>query len=192
MSVAAELIGSARRYRGMSGRALARAAHASQASLLDLERGASDATSDRLDRLLRPLGYQVALLPTRRGTATAAAAEVRGFLAADDEPGAFRVVWQLAEDLTSVEPAVQVALCVTPPAPTGSARFDALLAGVVDYLLSQAHLPRPCWLDEPWRRLEQGWDTEPVPALRERARQATPSALRAHGVFLDPSELVTS
>ena len=189
MSLATELVSSARRYRRVSGRALARAAGASQAGLVELEKGGTDATTERLDRLLRPLGYQVTSLPTRRGTAASAAEEVRSFLSVSDDHGALRAIWQLADDVAGADPAISVALCVSPPAPTGSAAFDALLAAVVDHLLTESALPRPTWLDEPWRTLDEPWDVEPVPALREPARQATSAAFRAHGIYLDPREL---
>ncbi len=192
MGIAAELIGPARRYRGVSGRALARAAQASAAALSEVERGEEDATASRVERLLTPLGYQVAVLPTRRGPAVAAAEEVRVFLSHGDDQGALRAVWQLADDLASVEPALRVALCVTPPAPTGDRRFDALLAGVVEHVLTSGQLPRPAWLAERWRRTPQSWDVEPVPELRAQARAVTPPALSERGVFLDPRELVNS
>lgn len=192
MSVAAELVGSARRYRGLSGHALARLAGASQPGLSVLERGSEDATTGRLERLLRPLGYQLAALPTRLGTASSAAEAIRAFLdrpAGADLQGALRTVWQLAADLRAADPALRVALAVTPPAPTGDPRFDALLAGVVEHLLVEDELPLPRWLGEPSRRLTQPWDVEPVPALRAEARTATPPSLAAHGVYLAASEL---
>jgi hypothetical protein len=192
MSIAADLVGSARRYRGRSGRWLARAAGGSQAGLLELEHGDKDATTARLDRLLRPLGYQLTALPTRLGTAATAAEDIRGFLARGDEDGALRTVWHLADDLAAAEPALRVALCVTPPAGTGDPRFDALVAGVVDHLLTHDHLPRPPWLAEDWRTLTEPWDVEPVPALQARARTLTPGSIAAHGVYLDPSELVNT
>jgi hypothetical protein len=83
-----------------------------------------------------------------------------------------------------------VALCVSPPASTGDGRFDALLAGVVEHLLATKSLPRPTWLAEDWRFLAEPWDVEPVPRLRQRARELTPQALASHGIYLDPSELV--
>ncbi len=189
-TIAGQLIRSARRYRGVSGRELARTAHASQAGLVEVERGPKDATTERLDRLLAPLGYRLTTLPTRLGTAAQAGDEVRAFLARGDRDGALRVIWQMAADLAAAEPALRVALAVTPPAPTGDGRYDALLAGVVDHSLSGADLPRPPWLDESWRTLAEPWDVDPVPVLRAAARAATPDAIAAHGVFLDAAELV--
>ena len=70
MSLAATLLSSARRYRGVSGRALARQTASSQAGLVGVENGSADATIERLDRILRALDYQVVALPTRLGTAS--------------------------------------------------------------------------------------------------------------------------
>jgi hypothetical protein len=188
MANAAFLLGSARRYRGVSGRALARSAHASQPGVTDVEHGRTDATTGRLDKLLRPLGYSLAVLPTRLGTVADAAEQVRSFTEDDRPDAALRVVWQLAADLSTPDLALRVALCIAPPASTGSSRFDALLAAVADHALTG--LPRPTWLDEPWRTLAEPWDVEPVPALRAAARAATPPEIARHGVFLDAAELI--
>jgi hypothetical protein len=192
MGVTAGLLSSARRYRSVSGRALARDTSSSQAGLVDLENGNSDATTERLDRILRSLGYQVTVLPTRLGTAAGAAEEIRRHVHAENLDAAFRVILQLSADLERADAALRVALCVTPPATTDDARFDALLAGVVDHALTQSGLPLPTWLSESSRRLDEPWDFEPVPSLQALARSRTPEALARHGVFLDPAELVNS
>lgn len=192
MGVAASLLSSARRNRSVSGRALARRTSSSQAGLVGVERGTTDATVDRLDRILRSLDYQLVALPTRLGTAANSAEDARRFLVDSRVDAAFRVVLQLAADLESADPALRVALCVSPPAPTGDPRFDALLAGIVEHLLSKDSLPLPEWVAEDTRTLAEPWDVEPVPALRAAARKRTPRALRRHGVFVDPVELVNS
>jgi hypothetical protein len=125
-----------------------------------------------------------------RATAAAAAEEVRERLDAGDENNALRAVWQLSASLFAAGPAELTALTVAEPEPTCDPRFDALLAGIVDYVLSSAHLPIPAWVAEPARVLETPWDVEPVPTLRGAARAATPEAIRRHGVHLDPAELV--
>jgi len=190
MSRAATLLSSARRYRGVSGRELARRTASSQAGLVGVENGSADATTERLDRILRTLGYQVITIPTRLGTASDAAEEARHFLAVGNEDAAFRVALQLVADLTRADEALRVALCVTPPALTGDSRFDALIAGIVDWELSKDALPIPLWVREDTRVLSEPWDVEPVPTLRESARLRTPEAFRRHGVYLAASELV--
>ena len=190
MSRAATLLSSARRYRGVSGRELARQTASSQPGLVGVENGSTDATTERLDRILRTLGYQVITIPTRLGTASDAGEDARRYLAAGNEDAAFRVALQLAADLTRADAALRVALCVTPPAPTGDPRFDALIAGIVDWELSRDALPIPLWVSEDTRVLSEPWDIEPVPTLREAARRRTPEAFRRHGVYLDADELV--
>ena len=190
MSVAATLLSSARRYRGVSGRALARQTASSQAGLVGVENGTADATTERLDRILRALDYQVVALPTRLGTASDAGEDIRRYLEVGNEDAAFRVVLQFATDLTRADHALRVALCVTPPALSGNPKFDALLAGTVEWKLSTDDLPIPLWVGEGARTLSEPWDVEPVPGLQEAARKRTPDALRRHGVYLDPAELV--
>jgi hypothetical protein len=155
-----------------------------------LESGNSDATTQRLDRLLSLLGYQLTVLPTRLGTAAAAAETSRRFVFLDNRDAAFRVALQLAHDLSEADPALRVALCVAPPASTGDERFDSLIAGVVDHLLSSDGLPVPTWVQEDSRRLSEPWDIEPVPSLQAAARSRTPEAFIRHGVYLDQDELV--
>jgi transcriptional regulator with XRE-family HTH domain len=189
-SLAADLLESSRLAAGWSRRALAASASASAPGLSEIAHGHQDATVARLDGLVRHLGYQLTALPTRRLTAARAGEVVRARLAENDTENALRAVWQLAADIGDGDPALRVALCVAPPAPTGDDRFDALLAAVVHHLLGAARLPVPAWVSDPSRVLRTPWDVEPVPSLRVRARELTPTRISGHGIFLDPDELV--
>ena len=189
-SLAGDLLESSRLAAGWSRRALAAEAGASAPGLSEIAHGKQDATVSRLEGLVRHLGYQVTALPTRRLTAVGAGEAIRARLAKGDTENALRVVWQLAADIGDGDPALRVALCVAPPAPTGDDRFDALLAAVVDHLLGAVRLPVPVWVSDPSRVLATPWDVEPVPALHQRARELTPPRIAKHGVFLDPIELV--
>ena len=191
MGVAGLLLRTARQSRRLSTRALATASGTSQPGISSVENGRADATATRLDKLLTPLDFQLSILPTRLRPAFLAADDIRGALARTDERTALREVVQLSDDLQRADPATRVALVVAPPATTGSARYDAMLAAVVDVLLSRDGLPRPAWLDEPTRALRDPWDFEPVFALRAAARTVTPPAAARHGIYLDPAELVS-
>jgi len=191
MGIAGLLLHSARLSRKVSTRALATASGSSQPSISSVENGRADATATRLNKLLAPLDYQLAILPTRLRPAHQAAADIGRALARADERTALREVVQLSDDLQRADPATRVALVVAPPATTGQARYDALVAAVVDVLLSRDGLPRPAWLDEPARVLIDPWDLEPVPALRAAARLVTPLAAGRHGIYLDPAELLS-
>ena len=189
-SLAADLLESSRLSAGWTRRALAADAGASAPGLSEIAHGHQDATVSRLDGLVRHLGYQLTALPTRRLTAAGAGEVVRARVSKGDTDNALRAVWQLAADIGDGDPALRVAQCVAPPAPTGDLRFDALLAAVVDHLLGAAGLPVPAWVSEAARVLDTPWDVEPVPELRQRARELTPTRIATHGVYLDQAELV--
>jgi len=92
-------------------------------------------------------------LPSRLRPAHLAADDFGRALARADDRTALREVIQLSDDVQRTDFATRVALVVAPPATTGQARYDALVAAVVDVLLSRDGLPRPAWLDEPVRVL---------------------------------------
>ena len=186
---ASGILRSTRTSKGLSQRALANAARVRQPGLAAVESGSEDATVGRLELLLNELGSRLTVLPSRRRPVWAAGEAVRRALDAHDERSAWREVIQLNDDLREVDRATCVALAIAPPGRTGDSRFDALLAAVTDCALVDARLPRPSWLDEDAWNLKEPWDVEEIPSLRKAARQATPPAIRRHGVFLDRAVL---
>lgn len=186
---ASAILRTTRTSHGLSQRALAQAAGVRQPGLAAVESGAEDATVSRLEHLLKELGSQLTVIPTRRRPVWAAGEDVRGALERDDHRTAWREVIQLNDDLRAVDRATCVALAIAPPGRTGDAAFDALIAAVTDCALVDARLPRPEWLDEPVWSLNEPWDVEEIASLRDAARQATPAAVRRHGIYLDRSVL---
>lgn len=186
---ASGILRSTRTSQGLTQRALAKAARVRQPGLAAVESGSEDATVSRLELLLNELGSRLTVLPSRRRPVWAAGEAVRRALDAHDERSAWREVIQLNDDLREVDRATCVALAIAPPGRTGDSRFDALLAAVTDCALVDARLPRPSWLDEDAWNLKEPWDVEEIPSLRKAARQATPPAIRRHGVFLDRAVL---
>lgn len=186
---ASGILRSTRTSHGLSQRALARAARVRQPGLAAVESGSEDATVSRLEHLLNELGSQLTVLPTRRRPVWAAGEDVRRALDAGDQRTAWREVIQLNDDLRGADRATAVALAIAPPGRTGDTRFDALIAAVTDAALVDSRLPRPTWLDDHAWALDEPWDVEEVPALRDAARQATPAAVRRHGIFLDRAVL---
>lgn len=179
----------ARAARGLTQRQLAADVGTHQPQIAAIESGARDTTVSGLERHLRALLYRLTVLPTRRRPAWEAALDVADHLREADEASAFREIVQLSDDLAQSTPDIRVALVVTPPPSTKDARFDALLAGVVDYWLEECAAPRPAWLDEPSRTLDVHWFVEPLLELHEAARQATPYPILRHGVVLAEAEL---
>ena len=188
---AAAILRSTRTSHGFSQRALAKAAGVRQPGVAAVESGSEDATVSRLEHLLNELGSRLTVLPSRRRPVWAAGEAVRRALDADDERSAWREVIQLNDDLRGTDRATCVALAISPPGRTGDPRFDALLAAITDAALVDARLPRPEWLDEDTWNLNEPWDVEKIPSLREAARESTPPAIRRHGVFLDRAVLAS-
>jgi transcriptional regulator with XRE-family HTH domain len=188
---ASAILRSTRTSHGISQRELARVARVRQPGVAAVESGSEDATVSRLEHLLNTLGSQLTVLPTRRRPVWAAGEDVRRALDAGDERSAWREVIQLNDDLRGADRATCVALAIAPPGRTGNAYFDALIAAITDSALVDARLPRPGWLDESAWTLDEPWDVERVPSLRESAREATPAAIRRHGIYLDRSVLLS-
>jgi transcriptional regulator with XRE-family HTH domain len=188
---AAMLLRTARHARGVSQRALSTAANVSQPGIASVESGSHDTTVGRLELLLTALGQRVTVLPTRTRPVWEAAVALREALDEGNQSTAWREIIQLADDLARETGATRVALTVTKPLLVGDARYDALLAAVTDFRLSQDRLPRPEWLDDSEYRLEEPWDVEKIPDLQSVARRQTPEAIARHGVFLREAELAS-
>ena len=190
---AGDLLRTAREAARLSQRAFAARSGVAQPSIAAVEGGSKDATVDRVSHLLADLSFRIAPIPSPRPAAWEVACDLRARLSGGDEPGAFREIIQFNDDLAASSPDIRVALCVTPPASTGSRVYDALVAAVVDYQLSRDGLPLPSWLDQETRStVDEPWDAEPVPALRAKARETTPPAFARRGVFVSEDELVSA
>ncbi|MDP2287956.1 MAG: helix-turn-helix transcriptional regulator [Actinomycetota bacterium] len=189
---ASSFLRSARGGAGVSQRQLALDSRVTQPAIAVIESGSHDTSVSRLEQLLASLGQRVVLLPTLARPVSEAADALRAALLSHNYEWAWREVIQTSDDLAGVDPAVRVALAVTRPLPVGDRRYDALLAALVDYWMSLDRLPRPMWLDDPHYSLNEPWDIEELESLRARARLATPRSIRRHGVFLDPTQLLSA
>ncbi len=181
----AGLLRQVRRGEGLSQRSLASLAGLTQPALADIERSAHDTGVETLERIVHATGYRLFALPTLRGSAAEWADAIYQELRSDrkSEEVAFRCLIGLSDDLISVSEPLRVALSVTPPAPCGDARFDAGVAAVVDFHLSNAHLPVPTWATEETRTLAEVWNVSPHADPSD-----IPDAFKRHGVFLAESE----
>jgi hypothetical protein len=122
-------------------------------------------------------------------TIPSAAAQLRIDLADErSETDMLRVVIQASDDFQKLTEPTDRAFFLAEPSPTGSKRWDVLLAGLAVHLCREAGLPSvPWWTTNPGLTLDHIWwfgRSAVVPDLRARAiREAIPS-MRARGVFL--------
>lgn len=76
------------------------------------------------------------------------------------------------------------------PEPVGDARWDALIAGVVEDVARRAQASTPGWTREPSRYLDEWWFVSDVSRLHPQILTETPAALANHGVYLSRRALV--
>jgi len=191
MTNAAEIVRTGRQGAGLSQSELARRCDIPQPSISRIESGDRSPNLALIDRLLAPAGQHVTAIPTRTPTVAEAAATIRGLIDSAAEVYVFRALIQVADNLAEAEPALRVALTVTPPAPTGSLGADAFLAAIVDYRLIGEGLPCPGWVDEPQRTVTPHWLASGLSQLADITRDGTPEPFLRRGVLIHETDLVS-
>lgn len=138
---------------GVSAARIAVLSGTSRSAVSGIEGSTRRVSVDKFDNLLHKTNSQLVIIPTAALTAASAAELVSRDLSAGDVAAAFRVVLSFSNGLRKLDPAVRVAATVEQPALTGTALFDAAIAGVVEEALED--LPTPSWLEEPGYTLEK-------------------------------------
>lgn len=98
-----------------------------------------------------------------------------------------RVVRRLRSDTRWLTDDRQRAAFFVAPSTTGDARWDAMLAGVVEEHALRHVLPVPVWTQG--KALPQFWFVSSVATLRAYAFAHSPFSLQIRGVLLDPADL---
>jgi len=80
------------------------------------------------------------------------------------------------------------ALCVDEPSLIGDLRWDALVAGLADYLAQRDGFAAPAWVDQLDRSSATLWYFLDLPSARAAADRDTPDAFRRRGVMIRPLE----
>lgn len=169
---------------------LARAAGTPQPALARLESARGDATVGRLNRILEPVGAQVAALPTRLPTLASWAQAFRTWIQEDDLPAVRSGFIQVADDLTSVDGATAVGLCLLAPAPTGHPGVDASLAGLVEFIFTRSNWPVPLWVGD-IAPAPEPFHLVPNRSIRHHIEASTPAVFSVRNVFV-PAEFFAS
>ena len=125
------------------------------------------------------------------------AAAVRASLQGSGAGEALRQVIQFLADVAACEDdAFRQSMRVEPDT-VGDPRWDALLAGIAEYVSRRAGIPVPGWASAPGRFLRRFWFViedilgRPAPGLAVAAFTSAPPELAGRGVFLDRSSLVS-
>lgn len=184
MTEIATLVRSARRSRRYSQRELARRAGVSQSRVAIAENAHEDPRFDTASRLLAGAGHRLYAAATTRDDVATIAADIRYALARDERALAFRLFVQMNDHLVAERGLLRGVLTVTEPEPTGSKTWDAAIAALVEYRLSQEGVPAPAWTGSAERRLERARPLLVDPADPVPPRGDVPAEFLDHGVLL--------
>lgn len=126
----------------------------------------------------------LAVVP-RRGNAVT---EARDGLEGATDTVAFRIALDLLDRLRELDVRELLLVSGSCPAPTGSRRYDALLAAVVDLVCHERAAPTPSWCEG--RVTDATWWVSPLPSARRHALVTCPAPFRARGIMIDESDVV--
>jgi transcriptional regulator with XRE-family HTH domain len=147
MSRASTLIRSARKSRSLTQADLSQKAQVYQSNISAIESG-RDLSVSTLEKLLAATGYGLFALPIRTADVTEAARAIRAQLGKGNTQGAIRTLIQLNDNLISEHGLLRGVLGLSEPESTGSPVWDAALAGLVSWRLSEENIPIPAWVDK--------------------------------------------
>ena len=165
-----------------------------RSNIAAIENGRRDPTASTIEKIAN--AARVRLVPVTndgRTTVAEASTALGEAVRQNNVRRAYRVLVQVADDLTTADPAGRFVLAIEPPAHINP-QWDAALAGVTEWRLSQAQLPLPRWVvDEHGNR---DWDW--TPPLSEATASIpvdldnVPEPLRKRGVLIEADELASA
>ena len=188
---AGSILSSVRRAESLSQTELARLSNTYQANISAFENGVNDPGYSTIEECLSSLDYSLVVMPTRVEQVSRFVLRIAEAIKSGQKAKAFRLVIQLGDNLQSVPLDVRVALCSAPAPSTGSEKYDALVAGLVEYLLKRDGLPVPAWVSEPKRKLKEPWVVDQYAVKNDALVKKTPRAFRNHNVLIKESEFAS-
>lgn len=179
-------VASLRRRSRVPATQVARFAGTPAQNIYAIERGRRDPSASTLERIAAGNGVQLIAAKTDgRAPVTSTAAVLAAYVNEGNPDGAYRQLIQISDDLVAADPATAVVLAYAQPSLVAPG-WDAAIAGVVEYRLSQKGAPLPRWVletggsDEPW---------EPLPSWYKIDPASVPEELRRRNVFIEAVEL---
>ncbi|WP_100445930.1 helix-turn-helix domain-containing protein [Glycomyces xiaoerkulensis] len=196
-STAVERLRAARVRSGLSQSEVAARIGTTQSAIARLESGASDPRLSTLERFADVVGVKLGVRSehSRMSSLEFTAAQIRRSLAEHDSAEAFRQVVQFVDDIRRADAAAVRRAVRIEPESTGDKRWDAMLAGIAEYVSRGVGLPVPGWASAPGRFLRRSWFViediieRPSPGLAVLAFASSPPELAARGVLIDRTSL---
>lgn len=165
-----------------------------RSNIAAIENGRRDPTASTIQKIAD--AARVRFIPVNSDGRTSVAEAATALADAVDQNNirrAYRVLVQVADDLTTPNPADRFVLALEPPAHI-TPEWDAALAGVAEWRLTQAHLPLPAWITTEHGNRDWRW----TPALSSASAgipidvENVPEPLRNRGVLIEADELTSA
>jgi hypothetical protein len=115
--------------------------------------------------------------------------EIAACLAKGDSSSAIRLAFRFLERYDISDWETRRRITADPPVTTGSARYDALVAGIVELACASHGVVAPSWVnDEPYF-LNEFWFVSGMKSLHANALVHSPISLARRGVFVTQGAL---
>lgn len=162
-----------------------------RSNIAAIENGRRDPTASTIEKIAN--AARVRLIPVvsdGRTTVAEASAALAEAVRQSNVRRAYRVLAQVANDLTASDPADRFLLAIEPPTHV-SPEWDAALAGITEWRLNQAQLPLPGWVVDEHGNEDWSWTPPLSPAAASLAVDIdnVPEPLRKRGVLIEADEL---
>ncbi|NUS45023.1 MAG: helix-turn-helix transcriptional regulator [Mycobacteriaceae bacterium] len=169
-----------------------------QSAIARFESGLSDPRLSTMERYADAIGVEFTIRAVAdRSTLRMVAVDVRQSLDTAGASESLRQVIQFVDDTARLEAAEVSTRIREEPDSVGDSRWDALLAGIAEYVGRRAGVATPGWASAPGRFLHRFWFviedvlSRPAPGLAAHSFVSSPPELAARGVFLDRASLVS-
>ncbi|HEX7323053.1 MAG TPA: helix-turn-helix transcriptional regulator [Mycobacterium sp.] len=188
----------ARLHKGLSQSEVAARIGTTQSAVARFESGTADPRLSTVQRYAQAVGAHLGAraadsLPSLQRTAV----EVQDSLNRGELGDGFRHIVQFLDDVAALDAEATRESIRDEPDTVGDRRWDALLAGIAEFVARPAGLPVPGWASSPGRFLHRFWFViedildRPAPGLAVAAFTSAPPELANRGVFVDRSSLAS-
>jgi len=179
---ASSLVRRARTASGHTQKQVARVAGIDQSSISRIERG-RDADFNTITRIVNATGYQLVALPTRRADVATLVSNIAHNLKTNDKQRAIRDLIQLNDNLVAERGLIRGVLAVAEPESTGNPLWDATIAAIVEWRLTEDYVPLPKWVNDSSRTLSTPTVLRLDPADPDPTIADVPKEFIKHGVL---------
>jgi transcriptional regulator with XRE-family HTH domain len=198
-STTGSLLREARHRRGLTQRGLAHRAGVPQPTISAIEAGRRSPSVELFERIVQRgrLPLEIRLVDESPFSAVAHGRELVRRLSDPGRPleqreeGAFRSVIDLRNDLHAASDDEFYSLVADRPPLSGTRRWDAFAAGVVEDACEHRGQKAPSWTEEPERFKDPPWFVSTDPYFRKLEEETTPASIAHHGVLIAAVELAS-